>query len=290
MALIAETFKEDGRLAKPGIVATVMSNLGLERYLAGLGADARAHAGRRPLRARADARARLQSSAASSPATSSCPTSRPPATASSPRCRCWRWCSKLGQPVSEVCHRFEPLPQVLKSVRYKSGKPLENAKVRIARSSDGERRLNGHGRLLVRPSGTEPVIRVMGEGDDQVLVEEVVDGIVEALSRGGGVAATIVLAKHRAHASALKVRRMRRTPTLDLLCPYSCSVVRSGKGVVVGEIASILGRVPRHERRRRACSRARCSRLITASRNMITDSSPRALDSLPEGVPPRESR
>ena len=48
---------------------------------------------------------------------------------------------------------------------------------------DGERRLNGHGRLVVRPSGTEPVIRVMGEGDDQGLVEEVVDGIVDALSR-----------------------------------------------------------------------------------------------------------
>ena len=84
--------------------------------------------------------------------------------------------------MSEVCHRFDPLPQVLKNVRYKSGKPLENAKVRSA-IKDGERRLNGHGRLVVRPSGTEPVIRVMGEGDDKVLVEEVVDGIVEALTR-----------------------------------------------------------------------------------------------------------
>ena len=60
LAVIAESWKEDGRLAKPGIVATVMSNLGLERYLGGLGLDARAHAGRRPLRARAHARARLQ--------------------------------------------------------------------------------------------------------------------------------------------------------------------------------------------------------------------------------------
>jgi phosphoglucosamine mutase len=47
---------------------------------------------------------------------------------------------------------------------------------------DGERRLNGHGRLVIRPSGTEPVIRVMGEGDDKALVENVVDGIVEALT------------------------------------------------------------------------------------------------------------
>jgi phosphoglucosamine mutase len=89
---------------------------------------------------------------------------------------------KLERRVSEVCHRFDPLPQVLKNVRYKSGKPLENAKVRNA-IKDGERRLNGHGRLVIRPSGTEPVIRVMGEGDDKVLVEAVVDGIVDALSR-----------------------------------------------------------------------------------------------------------
>jgi phosphoglucosamine mutase len=70
---------------------------------------------------------------------------------------------------------------VLKNVRYGSGKPLENAKVRNA-IKDGQARLDGHGRLIVRSSGTEPVIRVMGEGDDKVLVEEVVDGIVDALT------------------------------------------------------------------------------------------------------------
>ncbi len=89
---------------------------------------------------------------------------------------------KRNEPVSQVCHRFDPLPQVLKNVRYKSGKPLENTKVRSA-IRDGEERLNGHGRLIVRPSGTEPVIRVMGEGDDKSLVEEVVDGIVDALTQ-----------------------------------------------------------------------------------------------------------
>jgi phosphoglucosamine mutase len=89
---------------------------------------------------------------------------------------------KLGQPVSKVCHRYEALPQVMKNVRYKSGKPLDNAKVRSA-IKDAEQRLDGHGRLIVRPSGTEPVIRVMGEGDDKVLVEEVVDGIVSALTK-----------------------------------------------------------------------------------------------------------
>jgi phosphoglucosamine mutase len=88
---------------------------------------------------------------------------------------------KLGQPVSKICHRFEPLPQVLRNVRYKTGKPLEHAKVQLAIKS-AEQRLNGQGRLVIRPSGTEPVIRVMGEGDDKSLVEDVVDGIVEALT------------------------------------------------------------------------------------------------------------
>jgi phosphoglucosamine mutase len=88
---------------------------------------------------------------------------------------------KRGQPVSAVCHRFDPLPQVTKNVRYKTGKPLEHKKVKSA-IADAEKRFNGHGRLIVRPSGTEPVIRVTGEGDDPILVEEVVDGIVDALN------------------------------------------------------------------------------------------------------------
>ena len=92
LAVIAQSWKEDGRLAKPGIVATVMSNLGLERFLEGQGIEHGAHAGRRPLRARADAEAAATISAASRPATSSCPTTPPPATALSRRCRCWRWC------------------------------------------------------------------------------------------------------------------------------------------------------------------------------------------------------
>jgi phosphoglucosamine mutase len=89
---------------------------------------------------------------------------------------------KLRRPVSEVCHRFDPLPQILKNVRYRSGKPLDDADVKSAIDA-GEKRLNGHGRLLVRSSGTEPVIRVMGEGDDRILVEEVVDHIVTALGQ-----------------------------------------------------------------------------------------------------------
>ena len=90
--------------------------------------------------------------------------------------------ARRGKPVSEVCHRFDPLPQILKNVRYASGRPLEDEKVKIV-IADAERRLANHGRLLIRPSGTEPVIRVMGEGDDRDLVENVVDDVIDVLQK-----------------------------------------------------------------------------------------------------------
>jgi phosphoglucosamine mutase len=89
---------------------------------------------------------------------------------------------KSGKPVSEVCHRFDPLPQIMKNVRYSSGKPLENSSVASVIDA-AQRRLGKTGRLVIRPSGTEPVIRVMAEGDDRELVEEVVDVIVAAVAK-----------------------------------------------------------------------------------------------------------
>ncbi len=94
---------------------------------------------------------------------------------------------KHDRPVSEVCHLFDPLPQILKNVRYRSGKPLDDDEVKSTIAA-AELRLNGHGRLLVRSSGTEPVIRVMGEGDDRIMVEEVVDTIVSALGDAAAAA------------------------------------------------------------------------------------------------------
>ena len=85
-----------------------------------------------------------------------------------------------GKRVSEVCNRFEPLPQVLKSVRYKHGKPLDDQRV-IAVINEAKGKLGRAGRLVIRPSGTEPVIRVMAEGDDAKLVGHVVNNIVDAL-------------------------------------------------------------------------------------------------------------
>jgi phosphoglucosamine mutase len=89
---------------------------------------------------------------------------------------------RLGKPVSEVCHCFEPLPQVLKNVRYRNGRPLEDGPV-VTAIATARQRLGAEGRLVIRPSGTEPVIRVMGEGDNRDLVVQVVDDVVDALSR-----------------------------------------------------------------------------------------------------------
>ena len=86
------------------------------------------------------------------------------------------------RPVSEVCRKFEPVPQILKNVRYANGTPLDNDVVRQA-ISEGENRLGKTGRLVIRPSGTEPLIRIMAEGDDESLIASVVDDIAGAVSR-----------------------------------------------------------------------------------------------------------
>jgi phosphoglucosamine mutase len=181
LALIAESFQTDGRLTQPGIVATVMSNYGLERYLAGLKLSlARTPVGDRYVLDHMREHGFNVGGEQSGHIILTDYTTTGDGFVAA--LQVLAVVKKLERRVSEVCHRFDPLPQILKNVRYKSGKPLENAKVRSA-IKDGERRLNGHGRLVIRPSGTEPVIRVMGEGDDKVLVEDVVDEIVAALNR-----------------------------------------------------------------------------------------------------------
>lgn len=84
------------------------------------------------------------------------------------------------QPASTVLRQFEPVPQVLKNVRFNGGAPLEANRVR-ERISAAEAELAGRGRLVIRPSGTEPVIRVMAEGDDPAMVDRLVDDICEAV-------------------------------------------------------------------------------------------------------------
>jgi phosphoglucosamine mutase len=181
LAVIAAAWQEDGRLAKPGVVATVMSNLGLERHLARLGLSlVRTPVGDRyVLEAMREQGHNLGGEQSGHIIMSDHTTTGDGFVAA---LQVLAVVKRQGRPVSEVCHRFDPLPQVLKNVRYKSGQPLEDATVRST-ISRAETRLDGHGRLVIRPSGTEPVIRVMGEGDDKLLVEELVDGIVEALTQ-----------------------------------------------------------------------------------------------------------
>jgi phosphoglucosamine mutase len=180
MALIAESFKEDGRLAKPGIVGTVMSNLGLERHLAAQHIKlVRTQVGDRyVLEAMMEHGFNVGGEQSGHIILSDYANTGDGFVAA---LQVLAVVQKMGKPVSEVCHRFEPLPQILKNVRYKSGKPLEDAKVKSAISA-AENKINGHGRLVIRPSGTEPVIRVMAEGDNRELIETLVDDVVAALS------------------------------------------------------------------------------------------------------------
>jgi phosphoglucosamine mutase len=180
MALIAESFKEDGKLAKPAIVGTVMSNLGLERHLVSNGIELiRTQVGDRyVLEAMRDDGYNVGGEQSGHIILSDYTTTGDGFVAA---LQVLAVVKKSGKPVSEACHRFEPLPQILKNVRYKSGRPLEDAKVKTAIAS-AEKKLNGQGRLVIRPSGTEPVIRVMGEGDNRDLVEAAVDHVVEALA------------------------------------------------------------------------------------------------------------
>ncbi|MEA2993086.1 MAG: phosphoglucosamine mutase [Alphaproteobacteria bacterium] len=180
MAVIAESWKEDGRLAKPGIVSTVMSNLGLERHLAEHGLELiRTPVGDRYVLEHMREHGYNVGGEQSGHIILSDYTTTGDGFIAA--LQILAVVKKNDRPVSQVCHRFEPLPQVLKNVRYRNGKPLEHADVRSA-IADGEERLGRQGRLIIRPSGTEPVIRVMGEGDDKILVEKVVDDIVEALN------------------------------------------------------------------------------------------------------------
>ncbi len=179
LAVIAQSWTDDGRLAKPGIVATVMSNLGLERYLHAQGIElVRTPVGDRyVLEQMLKHGYNLGGEPSGHIIMSDFATTGDGFVAA---LQVLAVVKKLGRPVSEVCHRFEPLPQILKNVRYGAGKPLDNPNVQSAITA-AEKRLNGNGRLLIRPSGTEPVIRVMGEGDDRAVVEEAVDLIVSAL-------------------------------------------------------------------------------------------------------------
>jgi phosphoglucosamine mutase len=180
MAVIARSWKEDGLLTAPGIVATIMSNLGLERYLNSIDLTlARTAVGDRyVLEYMREHGYNVGGEQSGHIILSDYSTTGDGLVAA---LQLLSVVKRLGRPVSEVCHCFEPLPQILKNVRYKRGQPLAEDKVVTAIES-ARKRLGNGGRLVIRPSGTEPVIRVMGEGDDRALVERVVDDVVDVIT------------------------------------------------------------------------------------------------------------
>jgi phosphoglucosamine mutase len=181
MGVIAESWHRRGRLAAGGVVATVMSNLGLERYLRELGlAMVRTPVGDRYVVEHMRKHGYNVGGEQSGHIVLSDFTTTGDGLVTA--LQVLSVVVGTGKPVSEVCKRFEPLPQILENVRYANGSPLEQAAVRKAIDA-GLERLGSQGRLVIRPSGTEPLIRVMAEGDDERLVQQVVGDIVEAVRK-----------------------------------------------------------------------------------------------------------
>ena len=181
MAVVARSWKEDERLTQPGVVATIMSNLGLERYLGGLGLTlARTAVGDRYVLEHMRQHGYNLGGEQSGHIIMSDYTTTGDGLVAA--LQLLSVVQRQNRPVSEVCHCFDPLPQILKNVRYKTGEPLRQDSV-VSAIEHARERLGNAGRLVIRPSGTEPVIRVMAEGDDRGLVNAVVDEVVDAVSQ-----------------------------------------------------------------------------------------------------------
>jgi phosphoglucosamine mutase len=180
MALVAESWHQSGRLAGGGIVATVMSNLGLERFMDGLGLELhRTKVGDRYVVEHMRAHGfNVGGEQSGHIVLSDFSTTGDGLVSALQVLACIK---RQNKPVSELCRKFEPVPQLLKNVRFSGGKPLEEAPVKAA-IEEARNRLGQAGRLVIRPSGTEPLIRVMAEGDDPQLVETIVNELVDVIA------------------------------------------------------------------------------------------------------------
>ena len=179
MALIASRLHERGDLKGGGVVATVMSNLGLERYLEskGLRLERTKVGDRYVLERMKEGGFNVGGEQSGHMILTDFGTTGDGTVAA---LRVLASVVRFGKPASELLHVFDPVPQLLKNVRYSGGKPLEAESVKAVIAA-AEKELEGKGRLVIRPSGTEPVIRVMAEGDDATQVEAVVDRICDAV-------------------------------------------------------------------------------------------------------------
>ena len=181
MALMAARWAEESRLQGGVLVATVMSNLGLERFLDGRGLrlERTGVGDRYVVEAMRRGGWNLGGEQSGHVVMTDYATTGDGLMAGlqflAEMCR-------TGQPASALARSFEPVPQLLKNVRYAAdATPLDSSSVKLA-IADAEERLNGSGRLLIRKSGTEPLIRVMAECEDEGLLTDVVDSIVAEVS------------------------------------------------------------------------------------------------------------
>jgi phosphoglucosamine mutase len=183
MALVTRDAAAAGTLRGGGLVATIMSNLGLERFLNGIDLKlVRTPVGDRAVVEHMRAHGfNVGGEQSGHIVLSDHSTTGDGLIAALQVLACVK---QRGQPASEILSLFEPFPQLLRSVRYSGGLPLEHANVKSC-IADAEARLAGTGRLSVRKSGTEPVIRVMAEGEDEALVHEIVDTICVAIADAG---------------------------------------------------------------------------------------------------------
>ncbi|GAC1421729.1 MAG: phosphoglucosamine mutase [Novosphingobium sp.] len=185
MALIGSQLHRQGKLTGGGVVATVMSNLGLERYLQALGLtlERTAVGDRYVLERMREGGFNLGGEQSGHMILADHATTGDGTIAA---LQVLAALVETGKPASELLHQFDPVPQLLKNVRFDAkasgGKPLDKQTVKDA-IAHAEDQLAGRGRLVIRPSGTEPVIRVMAEGDDAAEVEQVVDTICEAVRK-----------------------------------------------------------------------------------------------------------
>lgn len=179
MAVVAEHWHKNGLLRGGGIVATVMSNLGLERFLSQKGLTmSRTKVGDRYVVEHMRQHGFNVGGEQSGHIVLSDYGTTGDGLVSALQVL---GCAKETQlPMSELCHQFELVPQILKNVRISSGKPLEDSRVKEA-IKNAEKRLGKSGRLVIRPSGTEPLIRVMAEGDNLSLIEHIVDEIIDTI-------------------------------------------------------------------------------------------------------------
>ncbi len=179
MALIADQWRRDGRLRGGGVVATVMSNLGLEHYLQKIGLSlVRTQVGDRyVVEHMREFDFNIGGEQSGHIILHDYNTTGDGLVAA---LEVLTVLVRTDKPASEVCRPFTPLPQLLRNVRFEGAPPLGEAGV-VKAIKDGEARLGAGGRLLIRKSGTEPLIRVMAEGEDETLIGEVVGDICAAV-------------------------------------------------------------------------------------------------------------